>query len=586
MRSLLSVDADISRKIESIAADGAAMRSLESASRSIHQALKERRRIYLYGCGATGRLAKLIESGLWRPFWKKMRDWGKRADLELEYQRLEESVVGEMTGGDRALVSSLEGFEDLALIGRLQLMQHGIGSGDVVFAVTEGGETSSVIGAILCAAEMKNREPETLFFLYNNPDEVLEPFDRSRSVLKNPAVCKINLTTGPQALAGSTRMQATSIELFVLGTLFEDALSRFLSGLLSPEEMAELELDPSLSLKQRLAAFRPLQEGILNIAEDLAECSAIEAGAYEKKGRCIYFADEAIVSVFTDAAERSPTFRLHPLDPVDAVEPRSWIRIETLAQDVSSAWNRILKRPFCGLEQIDYASAFERDVQDEYLRKAALRSSKLAGTEQQMRYDFSHRPERTADFAIAVLMDGELHSESMDRYLAELKSRAPQRVIALVSRRPVSEARHRVAAFDPGAKILEIPIVSQSDPIGLKRHLGLKMALNAHSTAVMAKLGLARGNTMVNVCPGNLKLIGRATFLIQSHVNQALGGQTIAYAEANAVLFDAMEFVKRQSGKCPYSETALSIEKIIRSVRENKNISWEEIASQELTPRS
>jgi hypothetical protein len=46
--------------------------------------------------------------------------------------------VGEMTGADRALISSLEGFEDLQLIGRLQLAQHGVARGDVVICVTEG----------------------------------------------------------------------------------------------------------------------------------------------------------------------------------------------------------------------------------------------------------------------------------------------------------------------------------------------------------------------------------------------------------------------------------------------------------------
>ena len=46
--------------------------------------------------------------------------------------------------------------------------------------------------------------------------------------------------------------------------------------------------------------------------------------------------------------------------------------------------------------------------------------------------------------------------------------------------------------------------------------MALKMILNAHSTAVMAKLGKVVGNTMTNVSPSNLKLIGRATFLVQS----------------------------------------------------------------------
>ena len=50
----------------------------------------------------------------------------------------------------------------------------------------------------------------------------------------------------------------------------------------------------------------------------------------------------------------------------------------------------------------------------------------------------------------------------------------------------------------------------------------LKMLLNIHSTAVMAGLGRLVGNTMTNVSPSNLKLIGRATNLIRMHVNQAM----------------------------------------------------------------
>ena len=43
-----------------------------------------------------------------------------------------------MTGGDRALISSLEGLEDLQVVGKIQLQDHNIKRGDVVFAVTEG----------------------------------------------------------------------------------------------------------------------------------------------------------------------------------------------------------------------------------------------------------------------------------------------------------------------------------------------------------------------------------------------------------------------------------------------------------------
>ena len=64
----------------------------------------------------------------------------------------------------------------------------------------------------------------------------------------------------------------------------------------------------------------------------------------------------------------------------------------------------------------------------------------------------------------------------------------------------------------------------------------------------MTKLGLVVGNTMTSVRPGNLKLIGRATNLIRVHVNDVLKAginkdfEEIEYREANAVLFDAINY--------------------------------------------
>ena len=80
------------------------------------------------------------------------------------------------------------------------MQEHGIKAGDVVFAITEGGETSSVIGTILSALELYDQSAKAgeeakrnLFFIYNNPDALLLPFDRSRSVLENQQITKICL---------------------------------------------------------------------------------------------------------------------------------------------------------------------------------------------------------------------------------------------------------------------------------------------------------------------------------------------------------------------------------------------------------
>jgi hypothetical protein len=92
------------------------------------------------------------------------------------------------------------------------------------------------------------------------------------------------------------------------------------------------------------------------------------------------------------------------------------------------------------------------------------------------------------------------------------------------------------------------------------------------------------GNTMTNVSPTNLKLIGRATNLIRMHVNDVLSGEEwqdshrcrdpVTYADANAVLFDVMPFVneRKAAGDQAASEVSLSIARILESCRQNRNV--------------
>ena len=80
--------------------------------------------------------------------------------------------------------------------------------------VTEGGLTNSVIGTIKAARKLYNQADEAarhLYYVYNNPDEVLREFERILTVFDDDGITKISLHTGPMALGGSTRMQASTI---------------------------------------------------------------------------------------------------------------------------------------------------------------------------------------------------------------------------------------------------------------------------------------------------------------------------------------------------------------------------------------
>ena len=131
---------------------------------------------------------------------------------------------------------------------------------------------------------------------------------------------------------------------------------------------------------------------------------------------------------------------------------------------------------------------------------------------------------------------------------------------------------------------VHIQLNSAADPLRLRRQVSLKMMLNAHSTAIMAKLGRVIGNTMTSVSPSNLKLIGRATYLIMTHVNDILGRpewvalngsvQPVSFEEANAVLFDAIEYVRVHfAGQT--AEVGLSIIRIIEGLETRAPVSWE-----------
>jgi N-acetylmuramic acid 6-phosphate etherase len=144
-----------------------------------------------------------------------------------------------------------------------------------------------------------------------------------------------------------------------------------------------------------------------------------------------------------------------------------------------------------------------------------------------------------------------------------------------------------IASQVTGKDGVTVPVIlpARSDPLTVRRQIALKMLLNAHSTGVMAALGRVVGNTMTNVSPSNLKLIGRATSLILSHVNDTIGSAQwqaesrpaapVRFSEANPVLFDAMGYV-RDHDMGQTAEVSLSIIRILEALRRREPVSWDE----------
>jgi N-acetylmuramic acid 6-phosphate etherase len=265
--------------------------------------------VYLCGCGSTGRLSLACET-LFRSLHR--------------HDGLQNRVVGFMAGGDVALVRSVENFEDQPEYGARHLDGLGFVDGDLFIGCTEGGETPFVIGATVRAAEISSNAP---YFLYCNPDDLLcSVAERSAGILHDPGIKKLNCTVGPMALAGSTRMQASTVLMIAVGyALLYHADPNAIYDAFDTMLTRWIDVDPLF-----------LEEFIVK-----------ESSYYRQGNYLLYQADrDFAVTILTDTTERAPTFNLLPFEysQDSAAAPSLCYLYLPDAPDSAHAWELILGR--------------------------------------------------------------------------------------------------------------------------------------------------------------------------------------------------------------------------------------------------
>lgn len=501
-------------------------------------------RVFFTGCGATGRLSIQLAS-IWRAFWQDRRARGLATPPPDAWEGRAESV---MAGGDYALIKSVEGFEDFAPFGRKQIADLGVSKGDIVFAITEGGETSFVIGTAWQGLAAGAR----VVFVYNNPDDVLRAHvKRSREVIDEPRIRKVNLTTGPMAITGSTRMQATSIELLAMLTVLEMALREVLAR----AGAAEPAVGPSRGVPEAMRnGLRAVHAELTGerLRGALARLVVAEEAVYRRGSRTSYFADSLAVDVLTDTTERSPTFctpSFRKWDDEEASE--SWVFLFTPAPTTEEAWTRLLRR---APQTIEWTEGDLRVLLDE---EAAERQGAILSEirlRELLRFrigldGLAHRPARAGDGVTAVMAERDLPlleaGGAFARQLARAREAgAAAAVIAVGRGAALARLTTTAAAKESGALLaaLEVPATPfLLDPL---TRVGVKMLLNALSTCTMVRLGRVLGNRMIWVVPSNLKLVDRSTRYIRD-----LAG--VSYEDACRALFDVIDYVepRRRAGR-------------------------------------
>lgn len=522
VKMILSADEDIAK----VASKAFETPEFKRFVDDIKTALDNRKQIVFSSVGASGRMAITIDAA-WRQYWTSLiQKLPNRAQTLLDIANLVSSFT---TGGDRALVRSVENFEDYMSFGREQVREAGIGEGDILVGLAECGLSASINGSVLEAQERGC----TTYYLYCNPKEILvKHLDRVRVVFENEEIIKISLFVGNMAVAGSTRMQVTSVELLAAGAAMELAAKRWLEENLNEDELEAIGL-VAFDLQTYADEFEKMNKALSTGAalEGLAKAVEYETETYTNNGLITYVTHDYLLDILTDTTERQPTFTLPPFKKFhDKDALVSWAYVKDPLYPNRVAWQHVFRRPIKGLDW----------TVEDYKRLGASQDiinnpPKIGSSEVEEYYigneDDPSRYSRKPANLVVLDINGSATPEVMEYFHKNLPNYSGGVVI-------------RIGNI-PNTKLYEneihIPVEVPRTSTDIMTHLLIKVVFNLLSTATMAKMGRVWGNWMIQVLPTNKKLIDRSTRIIAN-----LAG--ISYEKANE------EFFKSYYGRKPEEE--------------------------------
>jgi len=180
-------------------------------------------------------------------------------------------VQGVIAGGERALREAIEGAEDNAERGALELRERGLAAGDAVVALSASGQTPFALGALEWARQVGAHR--------------IAISCNSGSPLVEAAEIAIVPETGPEVVAGSTRLKgglAQKMVLHLLSTTVMVQLGRVQGNLMTnitpvSEKLREraLRIVVELAGVDRQEARRLLDRNGESVAEAVSEAHAL-----------------------------------------------------------------------------------------------------------------------------------------------------------------------------------------------------------------------------------------------------------------------------------------------------------------------
>ena len=224
------LDALIESQMSAVAAVRPVLGAIQRAAQAMEARLRGEGRLVYVGAGTSGRLA--VQDG---------------AELIPTFNWPQDRLLLLMAGGKDALLRATEGAEDESGQAARLIQQHRIGAPDVMIAVAASGTTPFTVA---CMREAKRRGAFTIGIANNRQTPLLEEAD-----------CPIWLDTGPEPIAGSTRMKAGTaqrVTLNLLSTLVMIRLGRVHEGLMVDVQAINAKLvERSENILRKLSGRTP-----------------------------------------------------------------------------------------------------------------------------------------------------------------------------------------------------------------------------------------------------------------------------------------------------------------------------------------
>jgi len=432
-------------------------------------------RIYVAGCGASGRVALSLR--------------------KLLPELFKDKIIPVIAGGDFALVRAIERFEDQGDYGIKQLAEQGFNpSQDLYLGISASGSATFINYPIAEQAKRVKEKGVPIFLkpwliccneasqlttVLKQPSELAGSEKTSHPLIDYPEEVQcLGLNVGPNALAGSSRMQSASVTEIALYFALFQALTQ----------------NSQLNIREELRVLiEKLQTNA--IAEQLAPLIIAEAACYEGEAMRYmnYRTDSSLaITVFTDLTERSPTFNLPKIENNFIAqeinrEQHAWCSLEI--EDIHHAE--------CTFSAMLGCEPFSLNWEGEPLTASEkLNGFNFAMGTKEKREALTHR-------AHDLMLISRIHDELVMTYLNE---KAQTKV----------EARFNMAGLSE-----------------FSQQMFLKMVLNIHSTLVMGRMKRYKNNLMTHLSVGNAKLFARSVRL----TTQSIIGQL---QEKNLTLFSRL----------------------------------------------